>query len=62
VLVGKKGQEKIEKKKQSFKGKGKLMNEFQCSVNVSFSYAKSFVPDYIEYKDEFGIGRKYLGQ
>jgi hypothetical protein len=39
-----------------------LMNEFQCSVNVSFSYAKSFVPDYIEYKDEFGIGRKYLGQ
>ena len=62
VLVGKKGQEKIEKKKQSFKGKGKLMNEFQCSVNVSFSYAKDFVPDYIEYKDEFGIGRKYLGQ
>jgi hypothetical protein len=38
------------------------MNEFQCSVNVSFSYAKDFVPDYIEYKDEFGIGRKYLGQ
>ena len=62
VLVGKKGQEKIEKKKQNFKGKGKLMNEFQCSVNVSFSYAKDFVPDYIEYKDEFGIGRKYLGQ
>lgn len=62
VLVGKKGDEKIEKKKQSFKGKGKLMNEFQCSVNVSFSYGKGFVPDYVEYKDEFGIGRKYLGQ
>jgi hypothetical protein len=62
VLVGKKGDEKIEKQKKSFKGKGKLMNEFQCSVNVSFSYAKDFVPDYIEYKDEFGIGRKYLGQ
>ena len=62
VLVGKKGDEKIEKKKQSFKGKGKLMNEFQCSVNVSFSYGKDFVPDYIEYKDEFGIGRKFLGQ
>jgi hypothetical protein len=62
VLVGKKGQEKIEKKKQSFKGKGKLMNEFQCSVNVSFSFPKSFVPDYIEYRDEFGQGRKYLGQ
>ncbi|MCQ2106223.1 MAG: hypothetical protein MJZ26_10575 [Fibrobacter sp.] len=64
VLVGKKGQEKIEKKKQAIKKgqKGKLMNEFQCSVNVSFSYDKSFVPDYIEYKDEFGIGRKFLGQ
>ena len=61
VLVGKKGQEKIEKKKQSFKGKGKLMNEFQCSVNISFSFPASFVPDYIEYKDNFGIGRKYLG-
>jgi hypothetical protein len=62
VLVGKKGDEKIEKQKKSFKGKGKLMNEFQCSVNVSFSYGKDFVPDYIEYKDEFGIGRKFLGQ
>lgn len=64
VIVGKKGQEKIEKKKQAIKAgtKGKLMNEFQCSVNVSFSYAKDFVPDYVEYKDEFGIGRKYLGQ
>lgn len=64
VLVGKKGDEKIEKKKQAIKKgtKGKLMNEFQCSVNVSFSYAKDFVPDYIEYKDEYGIGRKYLGQ
>ena len=62
VLVGKKGDEKIEKQKKSFKGKGKLMNEFQCSVNVSFSFGKGFVPDYVEYKDEFGIGRKYLGQ
>ena len=62
VLVGKKGDEKIEKQKKNFKGKGKLMNEFQCSVNVSFSYGKGFVPDYVEYKDEFGIGRKYLGQ
>ena len=62
VLVGKKGDEKIEKQKKSFKGKGKLMNEFQCSVNVSFSYGKGFVPDYVEYKDEYGIGRKFLGQ
>lgn len=64
VLVGKKGDEKIEKKKQPIKKgtKGKLMNEFLCSVNVSFTYAKDFVPDYVEYKDEFGIGRKYLGQ
>jgi len=30
-------------------------------VNVSFSFPGSFVPDYIEYKDNFGIGRKYLG-
>ena len=62
VLVGKKGDEKIEKQKKSFKGKGKLMNEFQCSVNVSFSYGKGFAPDYVEYKDEYGIGRKFLGQ
>ena len=64
VLVGKKGQEKIEKKKQAIKAvtKGKLMNEFQCSINVSFSYGKDFTPDYIEYKDEYGIGRKFLGQ
>lgn len=62
VLVGKKGDEKIEKQKKSFKDKGKLMNEFQCSVNVSFSYGKGFVPDYVEYKDEYGIGRKFLGQ
>lgn len=64
VLVGKKGDEKIEKKKQAIKAgtKGKLMNEFQCSLNVSFSYGKDFVPDYVQYKDEFGIGRKFLGQ
>ena len=61
VLVGKKGDEKIEKKQKKFKGKGKLMNEFQCSVNISFSFPAGFVPDYIEYKDDFGIGRKYLG-
>ena len=61
VLVGKKGDEKIEKKQKKFKGKGKLMNEFQCSVNVSFSFPNGFVPDYIEYKDKFGEGRKYLG-
>ncbi|WP_406539363.1 hypothetical protein [Fibrobacter sp.] len=61
VLVGKKGDEKIEKKQKKFKGKGKLMNEFQCSVNVSFSYPKGFVPDYIQYKDEYSEGRKYLG-
>ena len=64
VLVGKKGDEKIEKKKQNIKPgtKGKLMNEFQCSLNVTFNFSKGFVPDYVEYKDEFGIGRKYLGQ
>lgn len=64
VLVGKKGDEKIEKKKQAIKAgtKGKLMNEFQCSLNVTFSYGKDFVPDYVQYKDEYGIGRKFLGQ
>ena len=63
VLVGKKGDEKIEKKKKNFKPgtKGKLMNEFQCSLNVTFNYGKGFVPDYVEYKDQYGIGRKYLG-
>ena len=64
VLVGKKGDEKIEKKRQNLKAgeKGKLMNEFQCGLNVSFSFDKGFVPDYIQYKDEFGIGKKFLGQ
>ena len=64
VLVGKKGDEKIEKKRQNLKKgeMGKLMNEFQCGLNVSFSFAKDFIPDYIEYKDEYGIGRKFLGQ
>ncbi len=62
VVVGKKGDERVEKKKQNFKGKGKLLNEFQCGVSVSFSFDKDFVPDYVEYKDEYGIGRKYLGQ
>ena len=64
VLVGKKGDEKIEKKRQNLKvgEKGKLMNEFQCGLNVTFSFDKSFVPDYIQYKDEFGIGKKFLGQ
>ena len=61
VLVGKKGDEKIEKKQKKFKGKGKLMNEFQCSVNISFSFPGGFVPDYIHYKDEFGEGKKFLG-
>jgi hypothetical protein len=61
VLVGKKGDEKIEKKQKKFKGKGKLMNEFQCSVNVSFSFPAGFVPDYIHYKDDFGEGKKFLG-
>ena len=61
VLVGKKGDEKIEKKQKKFKGKGKLMNEFQCSVNISFSFPAGFVPDYIHYKDNFGEGKKFLG-
>ena len=38
------------------------MNEFQCGLNVSFSFDKGVVPDYIQYKDEFGIGKKFLGQ
>lgn len=62
VVVGKKGQERVEKKQQKNKGKGKLLNEFQCSASISFTFAKGFVPDYIEYKDEYGIGRKFLGQ
>lgn len=64
VVVGKKGQEKVEKKKTNFKKneKGKLMNEFQCSANVSFAFKKGFVPDRVEYSDEFGKGVKYLGQ
>lgn len=62
VVVGKKGDEKVEKKKAAFKGEGKLLNEFQCSANVAFTFPSDFVPDYVEYKDEMGVGRKYLGQ
>ncbi len=62
VVVGKKGDERVEKKRQNFKDKGKLLNEFQCGINVVFAYDSNFVPDYVEYKDEYGIGRKYLGQ
>ncbi len=62
VIVGKGDNQKVEKKQKPFTGKGKLMNEFQCSVNVAFSYPNGFVPDYVEYKDQYGIGRKYLGQ
>jgi hypothetical protein len=62
VIVGKGQNQKIEKKQKPFTGIGKLRNEFQCSVNVSFTYSNGFVPDYVEYKDQFGIGRKYLGQ
>ncbi len=63
-LVGPKNDQKIEKKKKPFKKneKGKLMNEFQCSANIAFSFPKGFVPDYIEYKDEYGQGKKFLGK
>jgi len=43
-------------------GKGKSLNEGTCSVNISINLPSGFVADYVEYKDEFGIGRKYLGQ
>lgn len=62
VVVGKGDNMKVEKKQKPFTGKGELRNEFQCSVNVAFNYDKGFVPDYVEYKDQYGIGRKYLGQ
>lgn len=62
VVVGKKGDERVEKKKAPFKDKGKLLNEFQCGVPVAFSFSQGFVPDYVEYIDEYGRGRKYLGQ
>lgn len=43
-------------------GRGKMLNEGTCSVNLSFSYGSDFIPDYVEFKDQFGTGRKYLGQ
>lgn len=62
VITGPKGAEKVETKQKPFKEDKKLLNEFKCSVQISFSYSQGFVPDYIEYKDQFGIGRKYLGR
>lgn len=50
------------KKKEKLNKVGKLLNEGQCSANITFSYPSGFVPDYVEYKDQYGIGRKYLGQ
>ena len=50
------------KKKEKLNKKGKLLNEGQCSANISFSYPAGFVPDYVEYKDQYGQGCKYLGQ
>jgi len=50
------------KKKEKLDKKGKLLNENQCSANIAFSYGADFIPDYVEYKDQFGLGRKYLGR
>lgn len=50
------------KKKEKLDKKGKLLNEGQCSANIAFSYGAGFVPDFVEYKDQYGMGRKYLGQ
>ena len=43
-------------------GKGKSLSEGTCSIQVTFTYPQGFVPDYAEYKDQFGVGRKYFGQ
>lgn len=43
-------------------GKGKCLSEGTCNIQVSFTYGSDFVPAYIEYKDQFGTGRKYLGK
>lgn len=57
------GNDPIKPSKEKLKnGKGKLFDEGTCSVQVSFTYESGFVPDYVEYKDGFGVGRKYLGQ
>jgi hypothetical protein len=49
------------KKKDKLDKKGKLLNESQCSANIAFTYGADFIPDYVEYKDQYGQGRKYLG-
>ncbi|MCL2284165.1 MAG: hypothetical protein FWC26_12685, partial [Fibromonadales bacterium] len=48
---------------QPFKGsEGELRSEKTCNAKVSFSFAKGFEPDYVEYKDkDNNIGRKYFG-
>lgn len=57
------GNDPIKPTKEKLKaGRGKLLDEGTCSINISFSYGKDFVPDYVEYKDNFGLGRKYFGQ
>jgi hypothetical protein len=52
------------KKKSPFKGSvGRLLSELSCQAKISFSYPGSFVPDYVEYKDDNNnMGRKYFGQ
>ncbi|NLB62649.1 MAG: hypothetical protein GX801_00895 [Fibrobacter sp.] len=49
------------KTKERLAGKGRLLDEKQCSADIVFNYGRDFTPDYVEYRDNFGVGRKYLG-
>jgi hypothetical protein len=50
------------KKKAPLDKKGKLLNEGQCSATINFTFPRGFVPDFVEYKDQYGQGRKYIGR
>lgn len=48
------------KTRAPFRGTGKLLDEGQCSIMLSFSYGADFQPHFVEYRDGFGVGRKFL--
>jgi hypothetical protein len=58
------GGDYLGKKRTQFKGSvGRLHTELTCQAKLSFTYAKGFVPDYVDVKDkDNNIGRKYFGQ
>ena len=59
TLVSKDGKS-VENKAKIGKGCARLDTEKDCTTKLTFSFDSDFVPYYIQLKNEFGIGKKYL--